>query len=547
MTTKDARNSETRYTELKRYVWALVAAWTVFVAILMVLEANHVRQVTHDLAINEARAHFERDQAFRFWATAHGGLYVPIDDRTPPNPHLAQVFERDLETPSGKQLTLMNPAYAIRQMNEEFNELYGVVGHITSLNPLRPENAADDWEREALEAFEIGETEVREFTEVGSEPHLRLMQPMLTQEGCLKCHAHQGYQVGDVRGGVSVSVPLEPYLTKERQTITTHTLSLGTLWVMGLVGIGLGTQGLGRRIQERDQAQLALQKAHDSLDEQVRERTAELRETNNSLEVEISERARAEEALRVYSERLEEMVAERTRELQDAQERILHHERLAALGELAGSVSHELRNPLGVISNAHYMLKMTLTGSDETTQETLDIIGNAVDQSEKIISDLLGFARVKSVDRQIITAESLVQRAIAASTIPDNVAVQVETPANLPPLFVDPQQMGQVLVNLVTNAYQAMPEGGKLTIAAGANQDDLEISIADTGTGIPVENMDKLFEPLFTTKARGIGLGLAISKNLAEANGGSIDVESVEDEGSTFSLLLPVMADPIDE
>lgn len=193
---KETRNSETRFGVLKRYAWTLVAAWTIVVALLMVWNAHEVRQVAQELAINEGRAHFEQDQAFRLWSTSHGGCYVPTDDRTPPNPYLAHISERDIETPSGKQLTLMNPAYALRQMNEDFEELFGVAGHITSLNPLRPENVADDWERAALEAFEEGETEVREFTEVGGEPQLRLMRPMLTIEGCLKCHAHQGYQVG---------------------------------------------------------------------------------------------------------------------------------------------------------------------------------------------------------------------------------------------------------------------------------------------------------------------------------------------------------------
>ena len=300
----DARDFETRQVRLKRYVWSLAAAWTIAVAGLMAWDVHTARQVTQALALNEARAHFKRDQAFRFWATTHGGFYVPTDDRTPPNPYLAHVPERDLETPSGRSLTLMNPAYALRQMNEEFADFYGVAGHITSLNPLRPENAPDDWEGAALETFEQGETEVREFTEIDDEPYLRLMQPMMTQEGCLKCHGHQGYQVGDVRGGVSVSVPLAPYLVEERQTITTHALSLSLLWFLGLFGIGLGSRGLRRSIWERDQAQEALQEAHYRLDIRVRERTAELEQANEQLTQEITEHRRVEEALRESEERL---------------------------------------------------------------------------------------------------------------------------------------------------------------------------------------------------------------------------------------------------
>ena len=124
--------------------------------------------------------------------------------------------------------------------------------------------------------------------------------------------------------------------------------------------------------------------------------------------------------------------------------------------------------------------------------------------------------------------------------IPDKVKVNTEIPSELPPVFVDPRQIGQVLDNLITNAYQAMPDGGKLTISAQAEKKKVSFSITDTGCGVSNENMKKLFEPLFTTRARGIGLGLAVSKNLVEVNGGSIKVKSEEGKGSTFTVILPI-------
>jgi len=119
--------------------------------------------------------------------------------------------------------------------------------------------------------------------------------------------------------------------------------------------------------------------------------------------------------------------------------------------------------------------------------------------------------------------------------------VTTQTPSVLPPAFVDPWQIEQVLVNLVTNAYQAMAEGGRLTIVADLIEgDSIRIRVSDTGCGIPEENMGKVFEPLFTTRTRGIGLGLALSRNLVEANGGRIEVESEVGKGSTFTVWLPV-------
>ncbi len=248
-----------------RSIWILAIVWTMVIAGLFAWNLWQTHQITQQTAIIEAHAHFNKDQAFRDWATSHGGVYVPIDEQTPPNPYLSHVPERDIETDSGIKLTLMNPAYIVRQINEEFADLYGVTGHITSLNPLRPENAPDEWERAALESFEQGHTEVLEFTTINGQPYLRLMQPMITQEGCLKCHGHQGYQVGNVRGGVSVALSLASLLTFERQANITSALTFGLLWLLGIGGIVLGGRGFNQHIGEYNQAVVELEQAHSLL------------------------------------------------------------------------------------------------------------------------------------------------------------------------------------------------------------------------------------------------------------------------------------------
>jgi len=264
----------------------------------------------------------------------------------------------------------------------------------------------------------------------------------------------------------------------------------------------------------------------------------------------ITERKRAEEALKEYSERLEEMVKERTQELREAQEELVRKEKLAILGQLAGGVGHELRNPLGVISNAVYYLQFTLSDADETTataREYLEIISEEVRNSTKIISDLLDFSRTRMPEREEIAVSELVAQVLEKRPLPEGVQVTTEIAPDLPPVYVDPRQMGQVLVNLVTNAYQAMREGGVLTISAQTSEVSEELpksgwvslSVADTGCGISQEHKAKLFEPLFTTKARGIGLGLAVSRSLVEANGGIIEVTSEVGKGSTFTVTLP--------
>jgi signal transduction histidine kinase len=258
--------------------------------------------------------------------------------------------------------------------------------------------------------------------------------------------------------------------------------------------------------------------------------------------------------------RMAEELGERSRELLDAQEELVRKEKLATLGQLSGSVGHELRNPLGVMSNAVYFLKMVLTEADETTREYLDIIKHEIENSQRIISDLLDFARTKPPQTKSVGTMELVAQCIGKCTIPGGVTLLEEISETLPPLRVDPQQMGQVLHNLITNAIQAMPDGGALRVAARRilnselahmnstctihnsqyDGDFIEISVTDSGAGISPENMKKIFQPLFTTKAKGIGLGLVVCRNLVETNGGRIEVVSRLGEGTTFTVILPL-------
>ncbi len=264
------------------------------------------------------------------------------------------------------------------------------------------------------------------------------------------------------------------------------------------------------------------------------------RELVLGIDRDITERKRAEQELKVFSGHLEEMVEERTRELREAQEKLVRQERLATLGQLAGSVGHELRNPLGVISNAIYFLKMIQPDANATILKYLDIIEKETRTSDKIVTDLLDFTRLKSVDREPVQVSDLLRQTLERYPVPATLKVGIELPADLPPVYVDLRQVVQVLGNLVTNACQAMPEVGRLSLSASLQGDMMGIAVQDTGVGISPENMGKLFEPLFTTKIKGIGLGLAVSQKLVEANGGRIEVQSELGKGSTFTVYLPV-------
>ncbi len=301
-----------------------------------------------------------------------------------------------------------------------------------------------------------------------------------------------------------------------------------------------------RQNQELIQVHGELQRLNEQLEEKVSERTAALR-------TEITERKRAEEELKEYSERLEEMVEERTQELREAQEQLVRKEKLAVLGQLAGAMAHELRNPLAAVSNAAYFLNMVLEGPEPEVKEVLEILKKEVGASERIISSLLNFARPKPPVRRRVDVNDVVQEALSRATVPENVEVVSQLDEALPAILADPDQLGQAFGSIILNAVQAMtlpsrlgmPEGGRLVVKTegrgdpGSRPSWVVVSITDTGVGIPEENVGKLFEPLFTTKAKGIGLGLALVKILVEGHGGAIEVESGEGEGSTFTVTLP--------
>jgi len=252
----------------------------------------------------------------------------------------------------------------------------------------------------------------------------------------------------------------------------------------------------------------------------------------------------AEDALQRYSTRLEQEVEQRTQQLVTAQEKLVRQERLAVLGQLSGSIGHELRNPLGVISNAVYFLRMIQPDASAKVIEYLEIINSETRRAEKIINDLLDFSRIKSIDREPVAVADTVEQMLQRYPPPDNITVRIRREAGLPMILVDPNHLIQVLGNLALNAYQAMPEGGELMIEAKQHTEGIKryiaIALKDSGGGIPPENLAKLFEPLFTTKAKGIGLGLPVCQKLLEANDGRIEVQSEPGKGSTFTIHLPV-------
>ena len=218
--------------------------------------------------------------------------------------------------------------------------------------------------------------------------------------------------------------------------------------------------------------------------------------------------------------------------------RLQRSERLAAIGQVAGGVAHELRNPLNVVKTSVYYLLNAKNPVPEKRAEHLQRIEKHVVLADGVITALSNFAKLPVPSRTPFSIEQCVREAIDTNPLPDTIQLIVDCPPTLPPALADVDQVRIVFANLVRNAREAMPKGGKLSVTARVVDGGIDTAVADNGVGISAEQLSRVMEPLYSTKARGLGLGLAIARAILEKNGGSLRVTSEPGRGSTFTVFL---------
>jgi len=475
---------------LKLSTFAAVFAWSALLAGFCHYDISLARQHTEALARKEARANFDKDLAFRLWATSHGGVYVPIDDRTPPNPALAQIPERDIQTPSGRKLTLMNPAYMLRQLMEDFGELYGIRGKITSFKLMNPINAPDAWEAEAMHQFERGAKEVFEFANIDGEPYLRLMAAMLVQQGCLKCHGSQGYKLGEVRGGVGVSIPMRPYWQELDEQIRKKIAMYGAIWLIGLAAIISWSLLSKRRLLEKDRITAQIGQQHAAIERA----NAELTHFANISAHHLMEPARR---LLSYAQRLRTRLGGRIQEDEDALLSLEYIEKGAA----------RMRDLLRDIER--YLAASTARGPMQLNDPA---------------------AALTEARRRL------------AKLIADN-KVELDVTA-LPPVYLDLPRLADLFEILLANAiiHARLDVPPRIRIAAQAEKSAVRIVIEDNGPGIEPEYRRRVFgvfEQLKPNPLAGTGIGLAIVERIVNSRNGKIWIESSDMGGIAVIFDLP--------
>ena len=494
---------ERQESRLHRYVLAVGVLWSVAVAVSLGWNLVQLDRNLKESARVHARTSFQKDVLYRRWNASNGAVYGAASARTPPNPYL-EADERDIRTPSGRELTLINPAYMTRQVHELGAAANGVLGHITSLNPIRPGNRADPWEASALQAFERGEDECSAVQDIQGTPYMRLMRPLLTEQGCLKCHAAQGYKQGDVRGGISIAIPMAPLDILAQNHAVVLVVGHAALWLLGLGGILGGGRSVGTAIGKRRQAE-------------------------------------------AESERLEGQLRQR--------------QRLASIGTLAAGMAHEINNPITGMINYAQLIKDAVGEEEELGEFATDIIAEGT-RVAAIIRSLLTFSHQQGASHSPADMSEIVRGTLTlvqAMLTQEGIGLEVKVAADLPLVRCHREQLKQVLLALVLNARDALKErypraedrkGEAITITVseeeGADGRRVRIVVEDRGAGVPNEVAGRIFDPFFTTKdrAESAGLGLSVSHGIVAEHGGELRLESVPGEYTRFWFDLPVSDPP---
>ncbi len=469
---------------------------------------------------NQARMLFRQLLLTRQWVADHNGLYFQRSPGVEPNYFLPDPLIR---TDDGHELVKRNPALVTRELAQYAGRTGFFWYRVTSLKPINKANTPDEFERLSLIRFT--EEEVTEISKIENrqEGHvLRYIAPLFVEESCLDCHAGQGYNIGDIRGGLSVTIPVDRALLSIRSNNRMLLgIAVATIVVVAAVLLCLIDVLVVRRLGVLARAM----EQFPGVDGQV-----------GPLPSGADEVGSLAEKFRILCKR---HVANQ-QELDRTREQVIHNEKMAAVGRLAAGVAHEINNPLSGMLNC--LKAMEENPADrELHHRYQELLAKGLKRVGKIVRQLLNFGRSGPLKLQQVQVDELVRECCQLLEIGLK-KIDLELDLSLErPIAVDVDAVKQVVVNLGLNAIQAMPDGGILTVRSRDAGGSIQLEIEDTGAGIPAELLPNIFDPFFTTKevGEGSGLGLSVTYNLVRKMKGSITVESEIGKGSCFRVEIP--------
>jgi PAS domain S-box-containing protein len=607
----------------QRYALSLLAVWTVLIFFSAVWNIHENYRGTYSKALIEAETIFQHNLAYRRWNSMHGGVYAKVSEINPPNPYII-VGQRDIIAKDGSEYTMINPFQMTKQaydlLKKQSPDL-AVYNRTVSLDPLNSENLPDEWETKALEGFDNGKGATSEITTINGLPYMRMISPYITEARCLGCHEHQGYDIGDIRGGMSISVPMQPYYDAAASVkeiiVMTHML----LWMLGAVTITLLFVGLNRyqmRITKDEEKFRIVSEFAYNFEYWVNQnkkiafispsckrvtgysRKEFLRKSHMFFDmIHPDDKGMFKNHLKEFDEPVHEDMEYRiitkngdvrwlshvcspiyvdgefrgrrgsNRDITEnkrLEEDLIQAKKVESLGHFAGGVAHDFNNVLTSISTITQLLKGKIDKESTTLHEYINYITVASKLGQNMTSNLLQFGRKRTTNleasklNEIITNIDNILRVLLTDEI--DYAVSLTDKEEF--VMADPHQVEQVLINLATNARDAMPNGGQLAIETSAvsfqeNQegkfgdipagDYMTLSVSDTGSGINDTDMATIFEPFYSTKAstKGTGLGLSIVDNIIKQHNAFIDIDSTLNEGTTFRIFFPTCLEGDDD
>lgn len=599
----------------RKYTLPILIAWTLLIVVFILYNFHHMHKEIIERALIEARTIWEHNLNYRKWVTYMGGVYVR-KDKMAPNPYL-KVPDRDKVTTDGIELTMANPAYMTRQVFEIIQkETYPpIINKIVSEKYLNPVNKPDEWEIKGLKAFENGVKEVSEVYNINGIPYIRLFRPMIIAEGCLKCHREQGYKVGDIRGGISVAIPMKPYYESLKKEQRNSAITYIFLWLIGIVMILFFSKNIQKEQERTEDSERKLRNLFDSAadweywisadkkimlmspsSEDITGYKCEEFYKNPQLIVdiihkdyqEIYKRHANNEFISPRHKSLEfsiitkggevkwishvcgpvylgsgflgrRVVNRDITERKRLEEQLLQSQKIEAIGTLTGGIAHDFNNILTAIIGYGSIMKVKM-GDDDPLRPYLEQILSSADKAAALTQSLLAFSRKQIINLVPVDLNDIVRRIekLLERLIGEDIDIKTILSEESLNVMVDSVQIEQVLINLATNARDAMPDGGSLIIETRPVEITDEyvnrnifttpgmyamLSITDTGVGMDEKTKERIFEPFFTTKeiGKGTGLGLAIVHGIVKQHNGIIKVYSERDKGTTFKIYLPLI------